>query len=215
MQAVAVHFSMDRTAHWEQVYRTKSLDAVSWYQPEARLSREYIERLAPDRHARIVDVGAGASVLPDDLMRAGYRHLTVLDISTAALAVTRSRLGEAGEDVTWIAGDVLGVSLPANAYDVWHDRAVFHFLTEADDRARYVAQVGHAVRAGGHVIVATFAEDGPTRCSGLEVCRYSAETLAREFGGGFERVDARRQEHVTPSGTVQAFTWAVLSRRDR
>lgn len=200
---------MDRLAHWEHVYRTKQPDQVSWFQAEARLSRELIERVAPDRTAAIIDVGAGASTLVDGLIASGYEALTVLDISPAALAVTQARLGAAGARVTWQAADVLRADLPAHAFDVWHDRAVFHFLTDAADRARYVDMVRHAVRPGGTVIIATFADDGPLRCSGLEVARYSPGALHAEFGAGFTRIESHRELHTTPSGATQAFTYCV------
>lgn len=204
---------MDRTEHWEHVYRTKAVDSVSWYQPEATLSLALITTWAPSRDARILDVGAGASRLVDGLLERGYRHVTVLDISAAALEVSRARVGDAAKTVTWQDADVLAASLPESAQDVWHDRAVFHFLTDAADRAQYVEQVRKTVRSGGHVIVATFAADGPMRCSGLDTCRYSAEALAAEFGKAFELVDAHREEHTTPGGGVQAFTYIVMRAR--
>jgi SAM-dependent methyltransferase len=205
--------AMNRTAHWEHVYRTKAVDTVSWYQAEPTLSLAIIAEVAPSRDARIIDVGAGASRLTDALLSRGYEHLTVLDISAAALDVSRARLGDAAAPVTWLAADVLEVALAPSAYDVWHDRAVFHFLTDAADRARYVHQLRTALRAGGYAIVATFADDGPLRCSGLETCRYSAESLAAEFGEAFELVASHREEHTTPSGGVQAFTYVVLRMR--
>lgn len=197
------------STHWEHVYRTKGPDQVSWFQAEARLSRELIERHAPARESRIIDIGAGASTLVDGLLAAGYRELTVLDLSSAALDIARRRIGDAANAVQWLAADVLTVELPAQQFDVWHDRAVFHFLTSATDRARYVAQVRHAVRPGGLVIVATFAEDGPTRCSGLDVARYSAGALHAEFGSGFTLLHSEREVHTTPSGAVQAFTYCL------
>lgn len=198
--------------HWEQVYRTKQPDAVSWYQREARLSREIIGRVATNRDAHVVDVGAGASVLVDGLLADGYRHITVLDISSAALEVARARLGNAAATVTWCHADVLTASLAADAFDVWHDRAVFHFLTDAAKRAQYLEQVRKSVRRGGHVVMATFAEDGPLKCSGLETCRYSADALRGLFGDEFTLIESYREEHVTPSGSVQAFTYAVFRR---
>jgi len=200
---------VDRNAHWEQVYRTKGPDQVSWFQAEARLSRVLIERAAPDRAARIIDIGAGASTLVDGLLVSGYRHITVVDLSSTALFLAQQRLGSAAASVIWRAADVLTAAFPAAAFDVWHDRAVFHFLTDAADRMRYVAQVRAAVRPGGHVIVATFAEDGPTRCSGLDVARYSADTLHAEFGAGFVVLESQRELHTTPSGSEQAFTYCV------
>ncbi len=200
---------MDRHEHWEQVYRTKGPDQVSWFQAEARLSRELIASVAPDRDSTIIDIGAGASTLVDGLLGLGYRQVTVMDLSAAALALAKARLGAGAEAVTWQAADVLRVRLPAHAFDIWHDRAVFHFLTDASDRARYVAQVRHAVRPGGIVLVATFAEDGPLRCSGLEVARYAPHELHAQFGDDFTLLDSHRELHTTPSGATQAFTYCV------
>lgn len=200
---------MDRLEHWEQVYRTKGPDQVSWFQAEARLSRELIADAAPDRNSSIIDIGAGASTLVDGLLGIGYRQVTVMDLSSAALALAKARLGSAAESVTWQAADVLKVRLPAHAFDVWHDRAVFHFLTDARDRARYVAQVRHAVRPGGIVLVATFADDGPLRCSGLEVARYTPHELHAQFGEEFTLLESHRELHTTPSGATQAFTYCL------
>lgn len=204
--------SMDRRAHWERVYRTKGPEQVSWFQAEARLSRELIERMAPDRATRIIDIGAGASTLVDGLLAAGYEHLTMMDLSGAALTATQHRLGTKAAGIVWEEADVLSTAFDADAYDVWHDRAVFHFLTEATDRARYVAQVRYAVRPGGFVLVATFADDGPLKCSGLDVARYSVNALYDEFGAGFRLVEGHREEHTTPSGASQAFTYCVCQR---
>lgn len=200
---------MSRAEHWEQVYRTKGPDQVSWFQAEARLSRQLIEALHPDRAGAIIDVGGGASTLVDGLLDAGYRALSVLDLSPAALQQARARLGTRAERVTWQAADILDVSLPAQRLDVWHDRAVFHFLTAADDRRRYIAQVRHALRPGGLVIVATFAEDGPLRCSGLDVARYSPAQLHAVFGAPFTPLESHRETHTTPSGATQVFTYCA------
>ena len=200
---------MDTKAHWEKVYRDKGPEQVSWFQVEARLSRTLIEQAAPSRDASILDVGAGASTLVDGLLASGYRRLTVLDLSAAALAQTRRRLGAAAEHVTLLGGDVLTAPFAAEALDVWHDRAVFHFLTDAAQRSRYLAQVRHAVRPGGHVLVATFADDGPLRCSGLDVMRYSAAELHGAFGEDFQLVSSTREDHVTPSGAHQAFVYCL------
>lgn len=200
---------MDSKSHWEQVYHENGPEQLSWFQPEARLSRELIQRNAPDRNAAILDVGAGASTLVDGLLAAGYRRLTVLDISAAALAQAQRRLGPDAALVEWREADVLSVPLAAASLDVWHDRAVFHFLTAARDRSRYVAQVRQAVRPHGYVLVAAFAEDGPTRCSGLEVARYSPTALHGEFGPDFRMVESRREEHHTPWGALQAFTYCL------
>ena len=200
---------MDPRAHWQKVYETKKPTEVSWYQPAARVSLSLIRRVAPDRSAAIIDVGGGASTLVDGLLAAGYSSVSVLDVSSAALAQASERLGGDAARVTWLEADVLDAALPAFAYDVWHDRAVFHFLTEAADRERYVKQVRRSVRPGGYVMVATFASDGPTKCSGLEVARYAPEELHGEFGSDFQLVDSAREEHHTPTGAVQPFIYCL------
>jgi 2-polyprenyl-3-methyl-5-hydroxy-6-metoxy-1,4-benzoquinol methylase len=196
---------MDRKAHWENVYGTKAPDAVSWYRPHLETSLALVERAAAEHSAEIIDVGGGASTLVDDLLARGYKNLTVLDISQAALDVARKRLGSAGAGVQWLAGDVTEVALPAQAYDVWHDRAVFHFLTAAEQRAAYVRQVLYAMKRGGHVIVSTFGPEGPVKCSGLDVMRYDAEALRAEFGARFRLVESSKELHQTPFGTTQQF----------
>jgi ubiquinone/menaquinone biosynthesis C-methylase UbiE len=200
---------MDPRAHWQKVYETKKPTEVSWYQPAARVSSSLIRRVAPDRSAAIIDVGGGASTLVDGLLAAGYSSVTVLDVSSAALVQASERLGGDAARVTWLEANVLDATLPASAYDVWHDRAVFHFLTEAVDRERYVKQVRRSVRPGGYVMVATFALDGPTKCSGLEVARYAPEELHGEFGSDFQLVDSAREEHHTPTGAVQPFIYCL------
>ncbi len=200
---------MDRKAHWQRVYETKQATEVSWFQAHADVSRELIESAAPDRASAIIDVGGGASVLVDDLLSAGYSRLTVLDISRAALDQARARLGPRADGVTWPEADALTADLSPAAFDVWHDRAVFHFLTDAGDRRRYVQQVRRALKPGGAVIIGTFAEDGPLKCSGLDVARYSPEQLVAELGAGVTLVTSRRHEHTTPWGAPQAFTFCV------
>jgi SAM-dependent methyltransferase len=195
--------------HWESVYATKHSDEVSWFQREPAVSLDLITRWAPDPAARIIDVGCGASMLVDRLLAAGYANVTLLDVSATALAETRRRLGDAAPRVEWIEGDVLTAPLHADAFDVWHDRAVFHFLIGAAERAAYVARVRRSLRAGGHVVIGTFAEDGPLKCSGLPVMRYSAEGLAAEFAG-FTLVESARDLHVTPSGGRQPFQFCVF-----
>ncbi|MEO7476946.1 MAG: class I SAM-dependent methyltransferase [Gemmatimonadales bacterium] len=195
--------------HWERIYRTTDPTRVSWYQPEARLSLDLIRRVAPDLDAPIIDVGGGASLLVDGLLDAGYHSVTVLDIAPSALAVARQRLGERADRVVWMEGSILDARLRASAYAVWHDRAVFHFLTDQPDRARYVEQTRHAVHHGGHVIVASFGPEGPTRCSGLEVTRYSPEGMHAEFGATFRLLDSVSEDHHTPGGAVQAFVYCL------
>ena len=199
---------MDSRAHWDRVYTTRSAQEVSWYQPHAEQSLALIERVSAGRPSRLIDVGGGASTLVDDLLTRGPFEVTVLDLSAAALDVARQRLDAAqARRVHWLAGDVTSVALPANTYDIWHDRAVFHFLTEPAQRAAYVAQVRRAVRPGGHVIVAAFGPDGPLQCSGLPVMRYSADALHGEFGAAFELVEHKAEAHHTPGGAIQQFVY--------
>lgn len=193
--------------HWEQVYTGKPADAVSWFQPHACQSLRLIQGAGLPRTAAIIDVGGGASTLVDDLLADGCSQLSVLDLSAAALAAVQQRLGAAANRVRWIEGDITRVALPRHAYDLWHDRAVFHFLTTPAQRHAYVAAVLHAVKPGGHVIVATFAEDGPTECSGLPVMRYDADALHAEFGAPFTLLAHEREEHHTPSGSTQKFIY--------
>lgn len=199
---------MNQKPHWESVYASKASAAFSWYQDHARRSLDLINRTAVPRDARIIDVGGGDSSLVDDLLGEGYGDVTVLDLSRAALNRARARLGNVlADQVAWLEGDILDVNLPSEAFDIWHDRAVFHFLTTANQRVAYIRAVEHAVRPGGHVIVATFAEDGPTRCSGLPVIRYSAAELHSTFGSAFQLVESERESHRTPAGAEQPFTY--------
>lgn len=198
--------------HWETVYQTKAPDAVSWYRPHLDCSLAMIERVASDRHTAILDVGGGASTLVDDLLARGYRDLSVLDISAEALDIGRRRLGEASNTVHWLAADLLDVSLQAARYHVWHDRAVFHFLTEADQRTSYVRQLTHALKPGGYVMLATFGPSGPVKCSGLDTVRYDATELTRELGEGFTLIDSTLESHATPFGTTQEFLYTLFQR---
>ena len=200
---------MASKAHWEAVYGAKAPDAVSWYRAHLERSLQLIERVCPDKAASIIDVGGGESTLVDDLLVRGYRHITVLDISEKALDVSRQRLGPRAKGINWLASDITKTMLPAQTYDLWHDRAVFHFLTAAAEREAYVRQVASSVRPGGHVIVATFGPEGPTQCSGLEVDRYDAERLHSEFGGRFELEESATEIHQTPSGTTQQFLYCL------
>jgi SAM-dependent methyltransferase len=199
--------SADTEKHWEGVYRSKQATEVSWYRPHLDVSLRLIEAAAPQRDARIIDVGAGESTLVDDLLACGYTKPSAIDISSVALDVARARLGERGRDVAWLHGDILAYPFERHAYDVWHDRAVFHFLVDAHDRAAYVRQVMHALRPGGHAIVATFGPEGPRRCSGLDVVRYAPDELQSEFGGAFRLVEHLTELHRTPAGTTQQFTY--------
>jgi SAM-dependent methyltransferase len=198
---------MDMQNHWERIYSQKAPDQVSWYRPHLETSLGLIEQAAAGRSAAIIDVGAGEATLVDDLLAQGYTNLTVLDISSTAIEANRKRLGKAADLVRWVVADVTRVDLESAAYDVWHDRAVFHFLTEASDRAAYVRQVARTVRRGGHVIVSAFGPEGPMKCSGLEVVRYDADSLHAEFGSSFRLISSSKELHQTPFGTTQQFLY--------
>ncbi|OGU21568.1 MAG: methyltransferase [Hydrogenophilales bacterium RIFOXYD1_FULL_62_11] len=202
---------LDPRQHWENVYSSKASDQVSWFQPHAASSLRLIQNCA-DQQAYVIDVGGGASTLVDGLLDAGYRHLTVLDLAESALAASRERLGVRAQVVQWVAADITRASLPALQYDVWHDRAVFHFLTDPDDRARYVAQVLKSVKPGGQVIVAAFGPDGPLQCSGLDVMRYAPDALHAEFGAPFRLLGHESEIHLTPAGKEQAFVYCYCVR---
>ena len=195
------------TEHWDKVYATKRPEEVSWYRAHLDTSLRLIENANGARSARIIDVGGGESTLVDDLLSRGYSNLTVLDLSQTALDVARHRLGPAGARVQWLQGDVTTYPFEPREFDIWHDRAVFHFLTDPRDRAAYVRQAARAVRIGGHVIVATFGTEGPRQCSGLDVVRYDADSLHDEFGTRFELVEHVEEAHVTPRGAVQQFIY--------
>ena len=199
---------MNTADHWEGVYTTRAPEGVSWYSRHLERSLALIDRASGGRtDLAIIDVGGGESTLIDDLLARGYGNLTVLDISQTALAVSKRRAGAAADRVHWICADITRADLPAQAYDVWHDRAVFHFLTSTEQRAAYVEKVRHAVRPGGHVIVSTFGPKGPTKCSGLDVVRYNADSLHDEFGSPFRLVESSEELHQTPFGTVQQFLY--------
>lgn len=198
---------MNSRVHWEHIYGTKAANQVSWYRPHLETSLAFIERAAGRQTARIIDVGGGESTLVDDLLARGYTGVSVLDISQTALEATQARLGQIAERVEWVAADVTKAALPANAYDVWHDRAVFHFLTGAAERAAYVERVERCVKPGGHVIVGTFGLEGPQKCSGLTVQRYDADSLHGEFGKRFRLIDSLKELHQTPFGTTQQFLY--------
>ena len=190
---------------WDKIYKAKSPEAVSWYRPHLETSLALIERAARGDSASIIDVGGGESTLVDDLLARGYQTITVLDISRTGISVTKRRLGLTRERVQWLVADVTEARLERGAYDVWHDRAVFHFLTSSEHRAAYVRQVAHAVKPGGHVIVSTFGPEGPTKCSGFDVIRYDADSLHDQFGVRFRLVESSKELHRTPSGTAQQF----------
>jgi SAM-dependent methyltransferase len=194
--------------HWDQVFRTRDARQVSWYQefPDSSLA------LIADTPGSVIDVGAGSSTLVDELLTDGRTELTVLDISAAALELTRRRLAHRADLVSFEVADITTWH-PHRTYEVWHDRAVFHFLTDPADQSRYVDQVTRAISPGGALVLGTFAEDGPVQCSGLPTARYSAESLADRFSAGFDLEQHRRETHQTPAGTGQPFTWVKLRRR--
>ncbi|HEY6254253.1 MAG TPA: class I SAM-dependent methyltransferase [Xanthobacteraceae bacterium] len=199
-----------RSTHWENVYRTKGEHEVSWFQQTPAVSLALIRSVATP-HSVIVDIGGGASRLVDALVGEGHAAVSVLDLSESALAAAKARLGPAAARVTWIVGDVTRWK-PTRSYDLWHDRAAFHFLTDAADRAAYVACLSQALRPGGHAIIATFALDGPERCSGLPVVRYDATSLGQVLGDAFALIETRRHDHQTPMGSTQRFQFSLFRR---
>jgi 2-polyprenyl-3-methyl-5-hydroxy-6-metoxy-1,4-benzoquinol methylase len=199
--------------HWEHIYQTKAPVETSWFEPHLQTSLHWISEAAPDRSASIIDVGGGESTLSDDLLAMHYRSLTVLDIAKAAITKSRNRLGAAAEKINWLVGNVIEVALPPRAYDVWHDRAVFHFLTEPDRRSAYVRQLYSSLKTGGHVVIATFGPQGPEKCSGLVTMRYNADSLQRELGQDFRLVRSSVVEHHTPFGTAQQFLYCQFTLR--
>jgi SAM-dependent methyltransferase len=201
---------MDRKQHWETVYQTKLPTEVSWYEPAPDLSLRLIEESAPGR-GRVVDIGGGQSLLVDKLLDAQFEKVAVLDISSVALERSQARLGERAKNVTWIMADITAVE-NIGTFDVWHDRAVFHFLTEPEERRHYVRLAARTVHKGGHLVVGTFALDGPEKCSGLPVCRYDAALLAREFQPDFRLVRELPYTHRTPAAKSQSFLFAVWQR---
>jgi ubiquinone/menaquinone biosynthesis C-methylase UbiE len=198
-------------AHWDNAYATKGEAGVSWFEETPALSLELIRLCDAGPGTRIIDVGGGASRLVDALQLEGLGKVTVLDISPAALDAAKARLGEAAGDVEWIAADVTEWQ-PDRSYEIWHDRAAFHFLTQAVQRAAYLDRLHAALKPGGHAIIATFAPDGPERCSGLPVMRYDPAGLAEMLGPAFRLVDSRRHTHTTPWGSTQAFQFSLLRR---
>jgi 2-polyprenyl-3-methyl-5-hydroxy-6-metoxy-1,4-benzoquinol methylase len=200
---------MDIKAHWEQVYGTKAPDAVSWYAPHLETSLKLIHQAEVNKNAAIIDIGGGESTLVDDLITDGYQNISVLDISQKAIDVSKERIGNPANKVDWHCSDITQATLPQNYFDVWHDRAVFHFLTEEAQRMKYVEQVKRSVKKGGHVITSTFGTKGPEKCSGLDVVRYDTESLHEQFGKSFKLIDSFTETHKTPIGTQQQFLYCV------
>jgi 2-polyprenyl-3-methyl-5-hydroxy-6-metoxy-1,4-benzoquinol methylase len=198
---------MSTQDHWERIYQTKSPQETSWFGPHLQTSLDWVVEAVPDRSASIIDVGDGESTLADDLLGLQYLSLTVLDVADAAINKSRQRLGARASNINWLVGNVLEVSLPPRAYDLWHDRAVFHFLTEPDQRLAYVRQLASSLKIGGHVVIATFGPQGPEKCSGLDTRRYDAESLQHELGRDFSLVKSSVVQHQTPFGTTQQFLY--------
>jgi len=204
--------SCGRKAQWEEVYRQKGIDGVSWFQVEPQPSLAALDRFEVRTTDAIIDVGGGASSLVDRLFDRGWHDITVLDLAQSALDAAKSRLGDRSDGITWIQADITQWS-PRRSFNVWHDRAVFHFLTEQPDREAYKAALAKGLVPGGLLIMATFAPDGPQKCSGLPVVRYDAKDLLSELGDGFELLDDWREEHVTPWGDKQPFVWCAFRKR--
>lgn len=198
---------IEPAAHWEDVYGRKKPEEVSWFAPHLKRSLAFVEKAGLPHEAAIIDVGGGASTLVDDLLERGHSNVTVLDISANAIEVAKQRLGARALEVQWRVGDITEVALPEGAFDFWHDRAVFHFLRQPADREKYVANVRRALKPGGHILVATFGPEGPQRCSGLDVMRYSSDQLHGEFGDDFRKVESLTELHSTPSGGEQQFVY--------
>lgn len=203
---------MDRKSHWDEVYSSRKPDEVGWYQADPQPSLSLIAATGAGTDASVIDVGGGASILVDKLLERGFIRLTVLDISAAAIEAVKARLGALAAEVKWVSLDITRFE-PPQKYDIWHDRAVFHFLTDAADRRRYLDTASRALDPGAHLIIATFAPDGPTECSGLEVVRYSPESLQQEVGRNFSLAESFAQAHVTPSGGTQHFVFCRFVRQ--
>ena len=204
---------MSDKAHWEKVYADRASDAQSWFQQYPARSLELIASCGADRDTVIIDVGGGASGLTAELLRLGYSELWVMDISAAALTAASRNIGEGANRVHWVEADVTSAQLPSGHFDIWHDRAVFHFLVTEADRHAYVSTALRAVKPGGHLVIATFAEDGPERCSGLPVARYDAVSLAAQFGPACELLRTEKEMHRTPAGQIQSFRYTFWRRK--
>ncbi len=203
---------MEKKERWENVYATKSQDQMSWYRDHLDNSLKLILQTGVEKDAAIIDVGGGSSTLVDDLLDKGFADITVLDISGSAIKKSKERLGAFSQMVGWIVADITEAVLPEGRFDVWHDRAVFHFLTDASDRRKYIDLLLRSLKPGGHLIVASFGLEGPQKCSGLDVVRYNPETMSAEFGGQFTLVDSLDETHNTPFGTTQEFIYCYFKK---
>jgi SAM-dependent methyltransferase len=205
---------MDRTTHWENVHQTKSSTDVSWYEPDPKQSLDLILEATGEKRGRVIDVGGGQSFLVDRLLDSGFTQVAVLDISNAAIEATRARLGERASQVKWMVADITQAE-SLGEFDIWHDRAVFHFITDPNDRKHYVELLKRSLPIGGHFIVGTFAKGGPEKCSGLAICQYDAATMRAELGPSFQPVKCSEYLHTTPTGKPQQFFFGVYKRGDR
>lgn len=203
---------MNEREHWELIYSTREIEKLGWYEPHLQLSLRWIKQLGLATDARIIDVGGGASTLVDDLLSEGYRDITVLDISDTVLSLVKVRLGGMANQVAWLKGDITSIDLVANYYDVWHDRAVFHFLTEPEQQQKYLNNLLNALKPGGHLIIGTFAPEAPPRCSGLSVQRYSLAQLESIIGAQFELQHHQKELHITPGGVEQMYLYCQFRR---
>lgn len=207
---------MNPKSHWSNIYKTKVPTDVSWYQERPSSSLEFIQNTGVGLDAHIIDVGAGSSTLVDHLLRAGYHNITLLDISEEALQLTRNRIDESHLDkVEWLVGDITNIPLTEYHYDIWHDRAFFHFLTDSHLRRRYIEQVKRAVKPNGDVIMATFATDGPNQCSGLDVVQYDSSSLQSVFGEDFQLISSNNESHQTPWGAEQKFVYCHCRKQEK
>ena len=197
--------------HWEQLYADKKPAEVSWYQSHPQHSLSLIGDTGIGTAASIIDVGGGASTLVDHLLTTGYRDITILDIARTAIERTQQRLADRSQQVTWVEGNITGYT-PGQRFDIWHDRAVFHYLTLEHDRKRYLETLNKALKADGQVIIATFSDSGPSQCSGLEVVRYSPTSLSHALGSPFRLVETLTEEHHTPNGGLQQFVYCRFCR---
>ena len=204
---------MNSETHWRTVFESKASTALSWYQPHLEISLGMISRTGVSQECKLLDVGGGDSTLVDDLVRRSFSGVTVLDIASSAIERAKERLGEASFGVVWKVGDILLTPLPDQYFDVWHDRAVFHFLVEEQSRRAYVSKASNAIKSNGHLIIATFASDGPNRCSGLPTMRYTPSGLAEEFKQDFTLVECQPESHKTPQGREQRFIYCRFLRK--
>ena len=203
---------MNQRNHWEDIYSNRPSEKLGWFKPHLQTSLSWIKEIGLDKAAPIIDVGGGASTLVDDLLEAGYQSITILDLSKKALSLAKARLGEKGHAVKWLEGNITSVSLPTHSYSLWHDRAVFHFLTAPEQQQKYRQKLLGALKPGGHLIIGTFAPEAPPKCSGLPVQRYTAEQLATTLGEEFKLTRHHKELHVTPGGVEQMYLYCQFKR---